>query len=146
MMSTRADTPHENGAAGQRTVHHIGWVVRSIDAARQHFEEDLELAFRSDELFPGLRVAFFGGGTAMVELLEPLSPDGDIARFLSDRGEGVHHLALRVEDAGVALTDCPARGLHPIDAVPRPGARGTLVGFADPRREGGILIQFVEER
>jgi methylmalonyl-CoA epimerase len=146
MMSTRAETPLVNGPAGQRTVHHIGWVVRSIEAARHHFEEDLGLAFRSDERFPGLRVAFFGAGTAMVELLEPLSADGDIARYLRDRGEGVHHLALRVEDAGAALIDCPARGLHPIDSVPRPGARGTLVGFADPRQESGILIQFVEER
>jgi methylmalonyl-CoA epimerase len=127
-------------------VHHIGWVVRSIDAARRHFEDDLGLEFRSDERFPGLRVAFFGAGTAMVELLEPLSAEGDIARHLRERGEGVHHLALRVDDAGAALTGCPAHGLHPIDSVPRPGARGTLVGFADPRREGGILIQFVEER
>jgi methylmalonyl-CoA/ethylmalonyl-CoA epimerase len=146
MMSTRAETPRVNGPAGQRTVHHIGWVVRSIDAARRHFEGDLGLAFRSDEEFTGLRVAFFGAGTAMVELLEPLSPEGDIARHLRKHGEGVHHLALRVEDAANALLDCPARGLLPIDTAPRPGARGTLVGFADPRREGGILIQFVEER
>jgi methylmalonyl-CoA/ethylmalonyl-CoA epimerase len=135
-----------HAVVGQRTIHHIGWVVRSIDAARAHFESDLGLAFRSDELFPGLRVAFFGAGTAMVELLEPLDDDGDIARHLRERGEGVHHLALRVDDAAEALLDCPARHLLPIDAAPRPGARGTLVGFADPRREGGVLIQFVEER
>ncbi len=146
MMSTRPETPPVHGPVGQRTVHHIGWVVRSIDASREHFEGQLGLAFRSDEQFPGLRVAFFGAGSAMVELLEPQSEEGDIARYLRDHGEGVHHLALRVDDAAEALLDCPARGLELIDGVPRPGARGTLVGFADPRREGGILVQFVEER
>lgn len=146
MMSTRAETPPVHAPVSGRTVHHIGWVVHSIDAAREHFEDALGLALRSDEQFPGLRVAFFGAGTAMVELLEPRSDEGDIARYLRERGEGIHHLALRVESAADALLDCPARGLRPIDAVPRRGARGTLVGFADPRREGGIMIQYVEER
>ncbi|MDQ2960562.1 MAG: VOC family protein [Candidatus Dormibacteraeota bacterium] len=133
-------------ATSQRTVHHIGWVVRSIDASRAHFEDELGLAFRSDEAFPGLRVAFFGAGSAMVELLEPEDGGSDLGLFLRERGEGVHHLALRVDDVRQALTDCPGRGLRPIDASPRAGARGTLVGFADAQREGGILIQFVQER
>ncbi|HUZ69281.1 MAG TPA: VOC family protein [Candidatus Saccharimonadales bacterium] len=128
------------------TLHHIGWVVRSIDAARSHFEHELGLEFRSDEVFPDVRTAFFGAGASMVELLEPRTKDSDIARFLARRGEGIHHLALRVQSVARALADAPSCGLRAIDKAPHPGSRGTLVALADPRREGGILVQYVEER
>jgi methylmalonyl-CoA epimerase len=128
------------------TVHHVGWVVRSIDGARPHFEKDLGLAFRSDELFRDVRTAFFGAGPAMVELLEPLTEDSDLARFLRRHGEGIHHLALRVDDVAAALAGASQCGLRAVDAVPHTGSRGTLVGLADPQQEAGILIQYVEER
>jgi methylmalonyl-CoA/ethylmalonyl-CoA epimerase len=126
-------------------IHHLGWVVRSIDAARPHFETGLGLAFESDERFPDLRVAFFGKGSTMIELLEPLTQDSDIARFLARRGEGLHHLALRVDDVAVALAEASGRGFRLIDRAPRPGARGTVVGAVDPQREDGVLIQYVQE-
>jgi methylmalonyl-CoA epimerase len=126
-------------------IHHIGWAVRSIDASRVHFEAALGLDMKSEEAFPKLRVAFFGG-PMMIELLEPLTDDSDIARFLARRGEGMHHLALRVDDVAAALAAAPGHGLLPIDSVPRPGARGTLVGMVDPKREDGVLVQYVQER
>ena len=127
------------------TVHHVGWAVHSIAAARPHFEQVLGLEFRSQEDFPDVRVAFFGTGSAMVELLEPLTGESGIQRFLDQRGEGVHHLALRVDDVGAALDQATGRGLKQIDVVPRPGARSTNVGFVDPQRSDGILIQYVAE-
>ena len=127
-------------------IHHIGWAVRSIDASRVHFEIALGLGMKSEEVFPKLRVAFFGGGSMMIELLQPLTDDSDIARFLARRGEGMHHLALRVDDVAAALAAAPGHGLQPIDSVPRPGARGTLVGMVDPKREDGVLVQYVQER
>jgi methylmalonyl-CoA/ethylmalonyl-CoA epimerase len=145
-------------------IHHIGWAVRSIDASRVHFEAALGLVMKSEEAFPKLRVAFFGGrsismpsplgersgegedSSLMIELLEPLTDDSDIARFLARRGEGMHHLALRVDDVAAALAAAPGHGLQPIDSVPRPGARGTLVGMVDPKREDGVLVQYVQER
>jgi methylmalonyl-CoA epimerase len=127
-------------------IHHIGWAVRSIDASRVHFETALGLDLKSEEAFPKLRVAFFGGGSMMIELLQPLTDDSDIARFLARRGEGMHHLALRVDDVAAALAAAPGHGLQPIDTIPRPGARGTLVGMVDPKREDGVLIQYVQER
>ena len=129
-----------------RGIHHLGWVVRSIDAARQHFETGLGLAPQSDELFPGLRVAFFGAGSTMVELLEPLNPESDIGRFLARHGEGLHHLALRVDDVSVALAEAADRGFKLVDKAPRAGARGTLVGVVDPQREDGVLVQYVQDR
>jgi methylmalonyl-CoA epimerase len=126
-------------------IHHLGWVVRSIDAARPHFETGLGMAFESEERFPDLRVAFFGKGSTMIELLEPLRQDSDIARFLARRGEGLHHLALRVDDVAVALAEASDRGFRLVDQAPRPGARGTVVGVVDPQREDGVLIQYVQE-
>jgi methylmalonyl-CoA/ethylmalonyl-CoA epimerase len=127
-------------------IHHIGWVVRSIDASRPHFETALGLELKSEEAFPNLRVAFFGGGGAMIELIEPLTDDSNWARFLARRGEGLHHLALRVDDVADALAEAEGHGFQPIDSTPRPGARGTLVAMVDPRREDGVLVQYVQER
>ena len=127
-------------------IHHLGWAVRSIDASRHHFETALGLELKSDEVFPNVRVAFFGGGSMMIELLEPLSDDSNAALFLARRGEGLHHLALRVDDVAAALAEAEGRGFKPIDSTPRPGARGTLVAMVDPKREDGVLVQYVQER
>jgi len=127
-------------------IHHLGWVVRSIDASRTYFETALGLELKSDEAFPNLRVAFFGGGSTMIELVEPLSDDSNAARFLARRGEGLHHLALRVDDVAAALAEAEGLGFEPIDSAPRPGARGTLVAMVDPKREDGVLVQYVQEQ
>jgi len=126
-------------------VHHLGWAVRSIDESRVHFERALGLAFRGEEGFPDLRVAFFGEGPATIELLEPLDESSDISAFLAKHGEGLHHLALKVDDVAAALDDANARGFRLLDTGPRPGARHTLIAFVDPRRADGVLIQFVQE-
>jgi methylmalonyl-CoA epimerase len=126
-------------------LHHLGWAVRSIDASRSYFEAGLGLAFRGEESFPDVRVAFFGDGAASVELLEPLDDKSGISAFLANRGEGLHHLALRVDDVAAALAEAQRHGMRPIDHKPRAGARGTMVGFVDPQRTDGVLIQYVQE-
>ena len=125
-------------------IDHLGWAVRSIDSSRSHFESSLGLDLQSDERFPDVRVAFFGAGPTRVELLEPLRPESDVGRFIARRGEGLHHLALRVTDVAAALADAPVHGFRLIDKVPRPGARGTMVGVVDPQREDGVLVQYVQ--
>ncbi len=125
-------------------IDHLGWAVRSIDSARPHFEAGLGLDLQSDERFPDVRVAFFGAGPARVELLEPLNPESDVARFIARRGEGLHHLALRVDDVAAALAEAPSRGFRLVDKAPRQGARGTTVGVVDPQREDGVLVQYVQ--
>jgi methylmalonyl-CoA/ethylmalonyl-CoA epimerase len=125
-------------------IDHLGWAVRSIDSARPHFETALGLDLQSDERFPEVRVAFFGAGPARVELLEPLTPESEVGLFIARRGEGLHHLALRVDDVAAALAEAPSRGLKLVDQAPRPGARGTTVGMVDPQREDGVLVQYVQ--
>jgi methylmalonyl-CoA/ethylmalonyl-CoA epimerase len=127
-------------------IDHLGWAVRSIDSARPHFETGLGLDLQSDERFPEVRVAFFGAGPARVELLEPLTPESDVGRFIARRGEGLHHLALRVDDVAAALAEAPSHGFKLVDRAPRPGARGTTVGVVDPQREDGVLVQYVQVR
>jgi methylmalonyl-CoA/ethylmalonyl-CoA epimerase len=125
-------------------VDHLGWAVRSISASRAHFEIALGLEFQSEEEFPGLRVAFFGTGPASIELLEPLDDSSDIGSFVARRGDGIHHLALRVDDVAEALANAQRSGLRAIDSAPRPGARGTRIAYVDPGRADGVLIQYVE--
>jgi methylmalonyl-CoA epimerase len=127
-------------------VDHVGWAVRSIDASRAHFEVALGLAFCGEESYPGLRVAFFGQGPSYVELLEPLDAGSPLNAFIETRGEAVHHLALRVDDVGGALAEAERRGLRLVDRQPRSGSRGTIIGFVDPGRQDGILIQYVQSQ
>lgn len=125
-------------------IDHLGWAVKSIEASRSYFETGLGLAFRGQEDFPDVRVAFFGAGAAAIELLEPLDDSSNISDFLARRGEGLHHLALRVDDVAAALAEAPRLGMRPIDHKPHAGARGTVVGFVDPQRADGVLIQYVQ--
>ncbi len=127
-------------------VHHVGWVVASIAESRPHFEAGLGMTFLSAEEFPGLKVAFFDGGTIMFELLEPLDADSPMGRLLAERGGGLHHIAFAVEDVAAALDAARARGWAALDEAPRPGSRGTLIGYADPGRPDAVLVQYVQER
>jgi methylmalonyl-CoA/ethylmalonyl-CoA epimerase len=133
-----------NRTVSSPAIDHLGWAVRSIDSSRSHFESRLGLDLQSDERFADVRVAFFGTGPTRVELLEPLDPESDVGRFIARRGEGLHHLALRVDDVAAALAEAPKHGFHPVDRVPRPGARGTTVAVVDPQREDGVLVQYVQ--
>jgi methylmalonyl-CoA/ethylmalonyl-CoA epimerase len=126
-------------------LHHLGWAVRSLEQSRAHFERQLGLPFDGVEQFPTLRVAFYRAGATLIELLEPLTDDDDVARFLRERGEGIHHCAYQVDDVAGELAAAEGRGLRLVDRVPRPGARGTSIGFADPGRQDGVLVEYVQE-
>lgn len=126
-------------------LHHIGWAVRSIADSRPYFEDQLGLQFDGFEDFPALTIAFYDVGGCLLELLEPTSSEeNDVRVFLATRGEGVHHMAYEVPDVVAALAEAQRRGLRLVDHVPRPGARGTMIGFVDPEREDGVFVEFVE--
>ena len=88
----------------------------------------------------GVRVAFVGS----IELLEPLSPDTTVGRFLERRGQGLHHIAYRTDDISTELSRLAAAGVHLIDEEPRLGANGHLVAFLHPRSTAGILTELVQ--
>ncbi len=92
----------------------------------------------------GVAVSFLGEGAGKVELLEPLTPESGVARFLEKRGPGLHHIAYRVRDLAATLDRLAAAGVQLIDRTPRPGAHGHRVAFIHPRSAGGVLVELVE--
>ncbi len=127
------------------TVDHIGIAVRSLDEAVATYGTLLGLAVgeRDELVSDGVRIAFLNAGNLHLELLEALG-DGPISRFLAERGEGVHHVAFRVDDIAHALAKAKSNGYRLVDTVPRRGARGRLVAFLHPKSSHGVLIEFVQ--
>jgi methylmalonyl-CoA/ethylmalonyl-CoA epimerase len=126
-------------------VHHIGIVVKNLDEAVALYEGGLGLkaskvtASEKD----GVKIAFMPAGEGDVELLEPTDRESGIARFLEARGEGIHHIALEVDDIGAHLQRLEAAGVNLIDKSPRQGAEG-LVAFIHPKSMKGVLIELVQ--
>ncbi len=125
---------------------HVGIAVTDLDASLARWAPLLGSPESGPEDVPSqrVRVAFLTAGGTHVELVAPTSPDSAVGKFLSARGEGVHHLAFRVPSVADALADLLRRNERVVDRVPRPGARGRRVGFAHPSAFGGVLVEFVE--
>ena len=123
---------------------HVGVAVSSIQEAAATFEPIAGVTCSATEELPeqGVNVAFVGS----IELIEPRSSDGPIARFLARRGPGVHHVAYRVSDLRATLRDLNTRGFRLIDEEPRLGARGHLVAFIHPKSTDGTMIELVQHR
>jgi methylmalonyl-CoA epimerase len=81
-----------------------------------------------------------------VELLEALTPDSPVGKFLVKRGPGIHHIALEVDDISVSLAELKSKGAHLIDETPRVGAGGCLVAFVHPSSTDGVLLELVQHR
>ena len=123
---------------------HVGVATPDGDALADLFGELFGTPVAHRETFDGLDVTFLELGDGYVELLEPLTDDGPIARFLDREGPGLHHVALATEDIEAALDAARDAGVDPIDDDPRPGAWGHDVAFLHPDSTGGVLVEFVE--
>ena len=126
-------------------IDHLGVAVESIDEALAVYRA-LGLSEEKRERVPAQKVtaAFLPVGDSRIELLEPTAEDSPIARFLSRRGEGIHHVCFAVEDLDGALADLAARGFRLIHPVPVPGADGKRVAFLHPDSAHGVLIELSE--
>src|SRR4051812_21061698 len=115
-------------------IDHIGIATRELEEALLVWRDALGLSVDStDEVTEqGVRVAMLAVGETHIELLEPLSDDSPVGKFLQKRGPGIHHIALRVPDIHEALRDLKAKGARLIDEIPRVGANGCLVAFIHP--------------
>ena len=93
-----------------------------------------------------MRVVFLPLGETRLELLEPLSADSPLARFLEKRGEGIHHVCVRVPDLDEAVASLRGRGMEIIPPEIRVGAGGRRIAFVHPRSTGGVLLELKEVR
>lgn len=126
------------------TLDHIGIAVRSLESAKIY--QDLGLTIEHVETVETQRVktAFLSVGDSNLELLEPTSPDSPIARFIEKRGEGIHHICLRVDDLEAHLERLKLAGYRLINEAPVPGAHGCRVAFLHPSAGNGVLIELSE--
>lgn len=129
-------------------IHHLGIAVDSLEKAVPVFELLLGHPPDSKEEVEDqkVRVAVFQLGESRIELLEAVSPDSPIARFIGKRGPGIHHLTLAVNDLQGTLYNLEQRGLRLVDRNPRVGAGGELVAFLHPSSTANVLIELLEER
>lgn len=128
---------------GPKKIDHIGIAVRNLEAAKSFYEKSLGLKVDNEEILGEMRIAFVPVGDVNVELIESMTPDGVIAKFIAKRGEGIHHIAYEVEDLDGALEKLKEQGVRLVDETPRPGAHGTRVAFLHPKSSNGVLTELV---
>jgi methylmalonyl-CoA/ethylmalonyl-CoA epimerase len=125
---------------------HVAIAVQSIDDVLPALEAVTGTRGSRPERVEGqgVEVCFLGTGFGKIELVRPLGPDSPVARFLTRRGTGLHHIAYRVADIDATLHRLATHGMELIDRVPRPGAHGHRVAFIHPRSTGGVLVELVQ--
>jgi methylmalonyl-CoA/ethylmalonyl-CoA epimerase len=127
-------------------IHHVGICVRDLEAALAAYGERLGLAapptrLETDEI----RAALLAVGPELLEIFEPRDPAGPLGRFMERRGEGLHHVAYRVDDIEAALRDLSGRGVRLVDNAPRPGLHpGWRIAFIHPASATGVLTELVQ--
>jgi len=131
-------------------IDHVGIACRDLDAAIARYEATFGLQVVSLEVNEeqGVREAMLAVGEVLrpgyVQLLEPLGPDTPVGRFLSRRGEGLHHVGYGVADIGQALEGIGVRGVRLLDERPRHGSMGASIAFLHPADLGGVLTELVQ--
>ena len=128
-------------------VHHVGLVVRKLEDGLALWRDRFGLRVSAEATVQdqGVKAALLPIGRSEIELLEPINPNGGVAKFLEKRGEGVHHISLAASGVDTLLARLGARGVPLIDRAARPGADGKRVAFLHPKGTGGILFELSEE-
>ena len=127
-------------------IDHVAIAVRDLEAATAWYARALgaTVVHRERVDSDGVEEALLAVAESFIQLLTPTTPTSPVARFLERHGEGLHHVAYRVDDCAAALAALKAAGARLVDEVPRPGSRGTTVAFVHPSASFGTLIELVE--
>ncbi len=128
-------------------IDHLGIAVNSIEEGRNFWEEALGLEFEGLETVEEQKVttAFMPVGESELELMESTAPDGPVAKFIEKRGEGLQHIAFRVENIEEALAELKEKGIKLIDEKPRMGAGGLKIAFLHPKATKGVLVELCQK-
>ncbi|HEX4999529.1 MAG TPA: methylmalonyl-CoA epimerase [Terriglobia bacterium] len=127
-------------------IDHIGIAVRSLEEALKLYRDVMGMAVSGydDVADQGVRVAMLPAGDSRIELLEPLGDNSPIEKFMARRGEGIHHIAISVDNIENALARLKAAGVRLIDETPKQGAHGSRIAFVHPSANHGVLLELVE--
>jgi len=131
-----------------KNIDHIGIAVTNLQESLSFWETSLGIELHGIEEVAEqkVRTAFLPVGGTEIELLEPTSADSSVARFIEKHGEGLHHIAIRVDDIEAALAEMKAKGIQLIDETPRIGAGGTRIAFVHPKATHGVLLELCERK
>ncbi len=129
-------------------IEHIGIAVRELSGSITLFEKLLSSPCYKTEVVETEQVntAFFQKGGTKIELLESITPDGVIAKFIEKKGEGMHHIAFEVEDIEAEMKRLQGEGFILLNETPKPGADNKLVCFIHPKGTNGVLIELCMEK
>ena len=129
-----------------KSIHHVAVVVRDLDEALAFYRDalGLEVADRREVDEEGVEIAFLPTGEAEIELLQPLTEEGGVARFLEKRGEGLHHVCLEIDDIQAAMARMEAAGARVLSDEPNVGVDGKLYVFVHPKSTHGVLIELYQ--
>ncbi|MEG1763481.1 MAG: methylmalonyl-CoA epimerase, partial [Bacteroidales bacterium] len=128
-------------------IEHIGIAVKDLSQAIPYYENVLGLKCYNIEEVPDQKVktAFFMVGQTKIELLEPTSEESTIAKFIENKGEGVHHIAFNVDSVADTLSEVEEKGVRLIDKAPRNGAEGLKIAFLHPKSTCSVLTELCEQ-
>jgi methylmalonyl-CoA/ethylmalonyl-CoA epimerase len=125
-------------------VAHIGIAVADLEEALAFYRDILGLTPAEPFFADGATIVSLHLGDVEVELMQPATDDGPVAKFLETRGPGIHHICYRVSNLESALDECRSRGFQLVDDTPRNGAGGRRVAFVHPKATGGTLLELTE--
>jgi methylmalonyl-CoA epimerase len=128
-------------------IDHVAIAVNDLEAAITYYRDTygVEVEHREVVERDGVEEALLKVADSYVQLLTPTRDDSPVAKYLANKGEGLHHVGYRVDDCAAALERVRAEGGRLIDEAPRPGSRGTTVAFVHPKGAFGTLVELVEE-
>ncbi len=128
-----------------KRIHHVGVVVPSLEQGLRFWRDVLGMRLTKSATIEeqGVRAALLEVGGSEIELLEPLSAEGGVGRFLARRGGGLHHVCFETDDVARELAGAKARGLQLIDQAPRHGLAG-MICFLHPKATRGVLVEYAQ--
>lgn len=127
-------------------IDHIGIATRHLEEGLAIWRDALGLSVDSTEEIAeqGVRVMMLPVGETHLELLEAMSPNSSVGKFIAKRGPGIHHIAIAVPDIKASLAELKSKGARLIDETPRIGAGGCLIAFVHPSTTNGVLLELVQ--
>jgi methylmalonyl-CoA epimerase len=128
-------------------IDHVAIAVNDLEAAITYYQDAYGVAVEHREVVErdGVEEALLKVADSYIQLLTPTRDDSPVAKYLANKGEGLHHIGYRVDDCAAALERVRAEGGRLIDEAPRPGSRGTTVAFVHPKGAFGTLVELVQE-